>query len=150
MSAIAPGDRIRLTLHRAGRIARRLRLGSVVAPFTIVRGFRSSETQILIAAPDLRTADPIIAADIESGRFVFAGQAIDTGGVSPFSIIPPSKDWARQLHGFGWLRHLRSRGGSNSAFPVHRLIEEWLQNPGEGVDQAWEPAVVARRIMSFL
>ena len=150
MSAIAPGDRIRLTLHRAGRIARRLRLGSVVAPFTIVRGFRSSETQILIAAPDLRTADPIIAADIESGRFVFAGQAVDTGDISPFSIIPPSRDWARQLHGFGWLRHLRSRGGSNSAFPVHRLIEEWLQNPGEGVDQAWAPAVVARRIMSFL
>ena len=33
---------------------------------------------------------------------------------------------------------------------AHKLIEEWLQNPGEGAEQAREPAIVARRIMSFL
>ena len=92
----------------------------------------------------------VIAADIEAGRFVFAGQAVETVSASPFSVIPPTADWARQLHGFGWLRHLRGQGGSHSSFPVHKLIEDWFQNPGEGAEQAWEPAVVARRTMSFL
>ena len=150
MSAIAPGDRIRLTLHRVGRIARRLRLDSLLAPIMIGGGMRSSGTQILIAAPDLRTADPVIAGEIEAGLFVFAGQSVDTGGASPFSVIPPSPDWARQLHGFGWLRHMRGHGGGQGPYRAHTLIEEWLQDPGEGAEQASEPAIVARRILSFL
>ena len=149
MSAIAPGDRIRMSLHRAGRIARRLRLDSLIAPFTFGRGIRSSGAQILIAAPDLRTADPTIAADIEAGRFVFAGQSVEAGDASPFTAIPPSDDWARELHSFGWLRHLRD-GGSVSSDTAQRLIEEWIDNPGEAAGQAREPAVICRRIMSFL
>ncbi len=150
MSAIAPSDRIRLTLHRMGRFTRRLRLDALFHPVAFWRSLGSSGTQVLIAAPDLRTADPVIAADIVTGRFVFAGQSVEAGDRSPFAVIPPSDDWLRQLHGFGWLRHLRVSESDVGQAPAQILIGFWLHDPGEAGELTWEPAVTARRILSFL
>ena len=150
MSAIAPGDRLRLTAHRMGRFARRMRLDTLLNPVAFWRALGGSGTQIMIAAPDLRTADPVIAADIEAGRFVLAGQSVEAGRRSPFNVIPPSDDWLRQLHGFGWLRHLRVSESSIGEARAHILTEYWLHDPGEAGELAWDPAVTARRILSFL
>src|SRR5262245_17170627 len=64
--------------------------------------------RLLIAPIDLRTADPTTALDIYAGRFVFAGEGVDADGFSAFDVEPPSDAWSRELHGFGWLRHLRA------------------------------------------
>ena len=42
--------------------------------------------------------------------FAFAGNVVETHGALPFSAHPPSEDWLRELHSFGWLRHLRAAG----------------------------------------
>src|SRR4029079_15791953 len=78
--------------------------------------------RLLIAPIDLRTADPTVAHDIYAGRLVFAGEGIDANGLSIFDAAPPSEAWARELHGFGWLRHLRAAdmalSRSNARSPV--------------------------------
>ena len=64
--------------------------------------------RLLIAPIDLRTADPTVAHDIYEGRFVFSGTGVDVTGFSVFEAESPTEDWARALHGFSWLRHLRA------------------------------------------
>ena len=66
--------------------------------------------QLLLAPQDLRTADPSFATEIYNGHFGLAGSLVELNSQSPFEIAPPSEGWARELYGFGWLRHLRAAG----------------------------------------
>jgi uncharacterized heparinase superfamily protein len=151
MSAIAPVDQLRLALHRAGRLTRRLRLGAVSGPIGRLRAGRGARSQLLIAPPDLRTADPTIANEIYGGRFAFAGHVVEAGGKSPFDIGPPSEDWLRELHSFGWLRHLRAADTPLARKNARVVVEDWLalyRRPGN--DEVWETDVMSRRVLSLL
>ncbi|PTW60885.1 putative heparinase superfamily protein [Breoghania corrubedonensis] len=117
---------------------------SAFAPFNAV------PARLLIAPQDLRTADPTIAVDIYAGRFVFSGHFVEAGGQSPFEVNPPSPDWARALHGFGWLRHLRAAETAMARSNARALIDEWIRLVGRRHAYAWEPGVVARRVLSWL
>ncbi|MBO0739790.1 MAG: hypothetical protein J2P51_00005, partial [Hyphomicrobiaceae bacterium] len=64
--------------------------------------------ELLLAPPDLRALDPSFAEEVASGSFGLAGAVADLRGRSPFTVEPPSSAWARELYGFGWLRHLDS------------------------------------------
>ncbi len=151
MSVIAPADQLRLVLHRAGRLTRRLRLGAVSGPIGRLRLAGGGRSQLLIAPPDLRTADPTIAAEIYAGRFAFAGHVVEAGGKSPFDIGPPSEDWLRELYSFGWLRHLRAADTPLARSNARAIVEDWLtlhHRPGGEV--VWDTDVAARRALSFL
>ncbi len=117
---------------------------SALAPFNAV------PTRLLIAPQDLHTADPTIAVDIYAGRFVFSGHFVEVGGQSPFEITPPSPDWARALHGFGWLCHLRAAETAMARSNARALIDEWIRLVGRRHPIAWESGVVARRVLSWL
>lgn len=106
--------------------------------------------RLLIAPIDLRTADPTVAHDIYEGRFVFAGTGIAVEGFSVFDAEPSSEDWARTLHGFSWLRHLRATELAISRSNARALVGEWIQHTSRYDSVAWEPDVVARRLMSWL
>lgn len=103
-----------------------------------------------IAPTDLRTADPTIAQDIYAGRFAFAGQMIDIHGGSVFAVEPPSADWARRLHGFGWLRHLRASDTGLARSNARAMVDDWIRRQNRHYREAWEEEVVARRVMSWL
>src|SRR4029079_19627004 len=103
-----------------------------------------------IAPIDLRTADPTVAHDIYAGRFVFAGEGIDANGLSIFDAAPPSEAWARELHGFGWLRHLRAADMALSRSNARSLVDEWIRLANRHDPIAWEPDGVARRILSWV
>ncbi len=151
MSAIAPADRLRLALHQAGRLGRRLRLGAITLPFGRFSAARSGRSQLLIAPPDLRTADPTVAVEIYGGRFAFAGNVVETHGQSPFDLGPPSEDWLRELHSFGWLRHLRAADTPLARSNARAIAEDWLaMHRRPGGDIIWDAEVTARRAMSFL
>ena len=107
--------------------------------------------RLLIAPQDLRTADPTRASEIYAGRFAFAGKIVICDGRSPFEIEPPSDEWADQLLGFGWLRHLRAADSSITRANARALVGEWiaLQGAFDTID-AWRPDLVARRIISWL
>ncbi len=151
MSAIAPADQLRLALHRAGQFTRRLRLGAVSGPIGRFRAAGGGRSRLLIAPPDLRTADPTIAAEIYAGRFALAGHVVEVGKESPFDIGPPSEDWLRELHSFSWLRHLRAADTTLARSNAHAVVEDWLslhRRPGGEI--VWDTDIVARRALSFL
>ena len=63
---------------------------------------------------DLRTADPSFWHEMEHGQFGLAGSIAFLRGRSPFEVEPPSAAWARELHGFGWLRNLDAAGSDEA------------------------------------
>lgn len=106
--------------------------------------------RLLIAPHDLRTADPTIATDIYRGRFSLSGTAAEIGSTSPFDLIPPSPGWEVELLGFSWLRHLHAADDPVSRVHARALIADWISVHGRGHPVAWQPPVLARRIISWL
>jgi uncharacterized heparinase superfamily protein len=113
--------------------------------------FFSPKTDRLVIAPqDLRTADPTRASEIYSGRFAFAGKIVICDGRSVFAMVPPNDEWAMQLLGFGWLRHLRAAESAITRANGRALIDEWIALQGSWHPIAWRPEILARRITSWL
>lgn len=106
--------------------------------------------ELLLAPPDLRPVDPSFVEEVGYGTMGLAGLTAELGEASPFAVRPPSPAWARELHGFGWLRHFTvARTLENEAL-VRRLTGQWLALPRRGVPYAWAPDVVGRRMISWL
>ncbi len=151
MTAQTIGERIRLAQLRAAAGVSRLRRQASVpldlASDLVARG----PERLLIAPQDIRTADPTIADDIYSGYFAFGAKVLDVHGQSPFLVESPSPEWEAQLMGFGWLRHLRAAGTPLARANARALIEEWVRHAGRpSAAIAWQPAVAARRLLSWL
>src|SRR5271156_1261437 len=106
--------------------------------------------RLLIAPPDLRTADATRASEIYSGRFTFAGKVVICDGRSVFEMEPPSDDWAATLLGFGWLRYLRAAESGITRANARALVDEWIALQGAWHSIAWRPDVLSRRIISWL
>ena len=128
----------------------------------VLRGFRRpfrvpgrlqarTPDRLVIAPQDIRTADPTVAADIYAGHLVFGGRLVDAHGRSPFDVEPPSEAWAANLHGFGWLRHLRAADTMLARANARVLVDDWITHctPGR-VPLAWHPEVTARRLLAWL
>lgn len=107
-------------------------------------------SNLLIVPQDLRTADPSFAHEIELGQFGLAGTVVHLDDKSPFELEPPNDGWARALHSFGWLRHLESVGTEEARDTATRLAVEWTIRFRRGTGIAWEPAVISRRIISWI
>ena len=114
------------------------------------RDMAGAAERVVIAPQDLRTSDPTIAADIYAGRFAFAGHAVTAGGRSPFREPVPSRLFAQELHGFGWLRHLRASEKTLSRANAQALVGDWIATMRPRREAAWAPEVTARRIISWL
>ena len=106
--------------------------------------------RLLIAPQDLRTSDPTVAEDIYAGLFIFAGQVENCGTRSPFLHPAPSREWARELHGFRWLRHLRASNTSMTRSNARTLVEDWIRNSGKLDQEAWSIPVVSSRVLAWL
>lgn len=112
---------------------------------------RNALKQIAIAPGDIRTADATRAADIYSGYYVFGGRLVNGEGRPPFDIPPPTPEFARELAGFAWLRHMRAAGTSLARSNSRVIVGDFLaaeQRLRRG--PAGEPAVAARRVLSWL
>ncbi len=107
--------------------------------------------RILIAPPDLRSADPHIAQEFYAGRYYLAGTAIETHGQSPFTVDAPNIAWAKALHNFQWLRHMREADTDIAAAHARSLVNDWIISDGRTVTgMSWEPEIVAQRIIAWL
>lgn len=135
------------TAGRAGRSAFR-RLWRT--PFPALRHGGLVIDRLLLSPRDLRTADPSFASEIYHGHFGLAGAVAMTGSESPFATLPPSAAWERELHGFGWLRHLSASGDEISREHARALVRDWMHIRARAVGIAWEPEILARRVISWL
>ena len=76
---------------------------------------------------------------------------METAGESPFDVGPPSEDWLRELHSFGWLRHLRAADTPLARSNARAIVEDWLAlHRRPGGETVWDTDVTARRALSFL
>lgn len=148
-SAMTSGRR-RLAAFTLTESLRALAYRALGSPLFGMRYAGRYPERLLIAPTDLRTSDPTVAADIHAGRFLFAGQLIDVGDDSVFEFEPPGEEWARRLHGFGWLRHLRVADGGPADPTARTLVADWIRVGSRHPAIAWETEVVSRRIMSWL
>lgn len=104
---------------------------------------------LLIVPQTLRNADPSFWPELKLGHMGLAGTEMPLRGRSPFEIQLPNEPWARALHGFSWLRHLEATGDPEARALARNLTLEWtIRQRGSGVP--WEPAVLGRRIISWL
>ncbi len=140
----------RLLSHAAGVALRRAVVSLETGPFSRWRWPGPTPERLVIAPQDIRTADPTLAADIYGGIFAFAGQIVETGGRSPFDVAPPSPAWARQLHGFAWLRHLRAADGALTRQNARALVADWVAQEAKAPREAFEPEVLARRVLAWI
>lgn len=139
---------VRILAARGARMARGA-LGLPVRTFGKLRN--KTPDRLLISPQDIRTSDPTIAADITAGYFAFGGKIVNAHGRSPFALEPGSEMWARQLAGFGWLRHLRAGGSPVAGQRGRTLVDDFLSAYGRpSAALAWEPRVAARRMLAWM
>jgi uncharacterized heparinase superfamily protein len=106
--------------------------------------------QLLLAPQELRTADPSFATELYNGHFGLAGRLAEVEIESPFEIAPPTEAWARELYGFGWLRHLRAAGSELSREQAKALVNDFIKLTRSIHPLAWQPEIVGRRVISWL
>ena len=150
MSTISVSERTRIAIMKADRSRRSAVSRLLYSPLLRWRYGSSSAEHLLIVPQDLRTCDPSFWREVQQGQFGLAGSMVIVGERSPFSIKTASADWARSLHGFGWLAHLKAAGDINARDTARRLTVEWTLRHGRGRGLAFEPAVMGRRLISWL
>ncbi len=150
MSELTLKERIRIAALSADRSKRSAIAGMLSSPFLRWSYGPPAADQLLLVPQDLRTADPSFWHEIEHGQFGLAGSIAILQGRSPFDIDPPNKGWARELHGFGWVRNLAATGDDEARVAVRGLATEWALRRCADVSVAAEPAVAARRLISWV
>lgn len=150
MSGLSFAERLKIQTLSAEQARRRVLTRTLSSPLLRWRYGSSSPDQILIVPQDLRTADPSFWGEIEHGHFGLASQIADLKGASPFRVTPPSLPWERALHGFGWLRHLAAVEEDDASDAARDLVLDWIAVNRTAKGVAFEPAVIGRRLMSWI
>jgi uncharacterized heparinase superfamily protein len=150
MAGVTVGERTRLSLILMRRGLRRASGRVNNLPLMPWRLIPRKSDRLLLAPQDLRTADATRASEIYAGRFVFAGKVVICDGRSPFELNPPSEEWAIELCGFGWLRHLRAADSAITRANARALVDEWIALQGGWHPLAWRTDVLSRRIISWI
>lgn len=150
LSLRAASDR----LGRAALAVERARRGTLarVRRSRLVRWRHRSPIadDLVLSPPDLRLPDPSFVDEFDSGSVGLAGLTAQLHGLSPFAAMAPSELWARELHGFGWLRNFTSVRTLDNELLARRLVAEWVAGTRRWPSFAWAPEVVARRMLSWL
>ncbi len=143
-------ERLKLQALAVERTRRRALTITRSSPLLRWRYGHGASDQILIVPQDLRGADPSFWCEVENGHFGLASEIADLKGASPFSVKPPSIAWERELHGFSWLRHLAAAELDAASAAARQLVVDWIAMRRSARGVAFEPTVVARRIMSWI
>lgn len=81
------------------------------------------------------------------GRFRFGGDAVDVKEGSIFDQPAPTPAWNDALQSFAWLPPLSAAGGDASRTLATNLLSQWLRRNARYSEPAFEPQVVARRLI---
>lgn len=111
----------------------------------------------LRAAPkSYRAGDLARGEEIHKGRFVLEGAALEAGGNPWIAPLPPGVRFREELESFSWLRHLGAidrlvpAGVAEVRERARALAETWIESHTVFAQPAWAPAIVGRRMMSWL
>ena len=118
-------------------------------PFYAMTLGRARPRALAVVPPDPWPGDAAIGGEIASGVFRLAG---DTLHASAPTWLPlgMSDDFIAALHGFDWLRDLRSLGGDGARRTARRLVASWLDKHDHWHELAWRADVAGRRIAAWI
>ena len=106
--------------------------------------------QIGFSYPDnLRIGDPERGKKWLEGDFTLEGASIYHAHKSPFALIPPNNKWVESLHSFIWLHHVMSLHTTESTNYIAKTIFRWTQRKPFRNKIAWQPHIIAHRILSW-
>lgn len=153
MSPPMLAERLRIA-QLAARASRRALAGRVLAsPLFRWRLMSPKADDFLLVPPDMRPRDPSFLDELRQGQLGLGRSVLDIGGGSPFAVAPPDRQWARELHGFAWLGHLKATGSAEAVEVARRFVSDWIVRnrglPGGG-GIAGEPDVMARRVTAWI
>lgn len=150
MTNLSLSERLKIRALSVKQSRRRAVTRTLSSPFLRWRYGGAATDQILIVPQELRMADPSFWNEVSDGHFGLASQVADLKGASPFRIAPPSAAWERELHGFGWLRHFAATEEEEAFDAARALVIDWITTQRHPKGAAFEPAVIARRVISWI
>jgi len=150
MSNLTLVERARVMRLAMAQVRRRSVAGLLGSPLLRWRYGAPIAEALAMVPQELRLADPSFHAEIAQGQFGLAHTPAFVGRGTPYDITPPNDAWARELHGFGWLRHLTSASDDKATASARALVEQWIGYGEARHDFAWLPEVTGRRIISWL
>ena len=106
---------------------------------------------------DMRTTDPTRADEIMQGYFALAGRMVELDGRELFAITPPTDAFAKELHSFDWLRHLRAVNGYSTdpsrsaaaAAQARSYILNWIATRSSHPGLVRTPQIAACRALNL-
>lgn len=106
--------------------------------------------QFHVVPPDLRLADPTLSLELANGEINFQAGLHRFGAEGPLSVVPATERLARELCGFGWLRHLAAARTELSERQLRAILLAWAERREEVGGVALGLDVRARRVLSML
>jgi uncharacterized heparinase superfamily protein len=107
-------SRIRLRRAAGALRVRRLLASAQVSPLLRWRFGRPVADRLLVSPQELRPADPAFYRELADGWMLLAEQAFEVDPQRVFAKPIESPAGNQELHGFGWLRHLRGEGSAGA------------------------------------
>jgi len=150
MTGLSLAERLKIRTLSAEQVRRRTLTRALSSPLLRWRYGGAAADQILIVPQELRAADPSFWFEVENDHFGLASEIADLKGASPFRIVPPSDAWARELNGFGWLRHLAAAENDDATAAARQFVLDWIKLNRTPKGLAFEPAVTGRRLVSWI
>ncbi len=132
-----------------GRLAYGLKRPLFALPFYRLLLVGRGPTALRASPSDPWPGDAEKGARLIEGSFTLAGRTLHPPA-HPWSPVGAEPEWLAALHGFDWLRDLRAAGGDAARRRSRELTDDWLDRFGGWDSVAWAPAVIGRRLASWL
>jgi uncharacterized heparinase superfamily protein len=105
--------------------------------------------ELLATPPDLWPGDTTRAEDLMAAPFLF-GQPPASGERVPWFMASTGEAARAELHGFSWLRDLRTLATEPARFRARSLISSWVEAQRRWDGLAWRPDVLGTRLAHWL
>lgn len=133
-------------MHRLGDLARVLALHT---PFAALVAAHPSPVCIKAVPSSPLPGDAQAGRDMISGIFCLAGQTIEKENLG-WLPAQASVEWLEALHGFSWLRDLRSVGTERARRMAREMVSGWASTFSRPHEIAWRPDIIGSRLVSWI
>ena len=131
------------------RLAYGLKAPLFALPFYRLTLAGQAPTALRVSPSDPWPGNAETGALLVDGSFPLAGRTVHAPA-RPWSPVGVDRAWLAELHGFEWLRDLRAAGGDAARRRARALVGDWLGGHRGWDSLAWAPAVIGKRLSSWL